>query len=74
LAEDIYLNNKKAIGLDENLLAEYAQRILDRIIFSKFLEDRAIEESVLSDLVGKDNLYPRLVRGIERNWAEHIMG
>ena len=40
LALDIYKNNKKLIGDNSELLTEYTQRLLDRIIFVKILEDR----------------------------------
>lgn len=62
LSLDIYLKNKKIIGSDEQTLTEFTQRILDRIIFSKFLEDREIEEIVLRGLVETKNIYPKMVR------------
>ncbi|MEN6561117.1 MAG: DNA methyltransferase [Acidobacteriota bacterium] len=61
LALDIYLNNKKIVGADGQLLTEFTQRILDRIIFSKFLEDRGIEEKVLRDLIETKDIYPKMV-------------
>ena len=62
LSLDIYLGNKKIIGTNSELLTEYTQRILDRIVFCKFLEDREIEEAVFSPLVGTENIYPKMVQ------------
>lgn len=63
LAINIYINNKKNItNIDGEILTEYTQRILDRIIFSKFLEDRKIEESVLKDLTEKENIYYKMIQ------------
>ena len=65
LAKDIYFNNKITIGSDGELLTEYTQRILDRIVFSKFLEDRAIEDNILRNLTGAENIYPKMVRAFK---------
>lgn len=60
IAQDIYLNNKTTIDTDDKLLTAFTQRILDRIVFSKFLEDRNIEDSILRDLVGINNVYQKM--------------
>jgi type I restriction-modification system DNA methylase subunit len=62
LALEIYLANKKEVGVNSERLTEYTQRILDRIIFSKFLEDRAIEDAILRPLLGSNNIYPKMVQ------------
>lgn len=60
LAFDIYKKNKKEIGEDEELLTECTQRILDRIIFSKILEDKNIESEILEKHADKKDIYKSL--------------
>lgn len=60
LALDIYKNNLKAINSNNELLTEYTQRILDRVIFSKMLEDKRIEENILAKYLRKENIYQKM--------------
>jgi len=60
LANDIYKNNTENVGNDPSFLSELTQRVLDRIIFTRILEDREIEPYFIQNVLDKENIYVTL--------------
>lgn len=60
LANDIYKNNTELVGEDAEFLGELTQRVLDRIIFTRILEDRLIEPNSIHTVLDAENIYEKL--------------
>lgn len=66
VAFDIYSNNRRFIDANNELLTECTQRFLDRIIFTRILEDKNIEENILEKYIDKKNAYEGLLLEFKR--------
>jgi len=71
LARNVALRNKGQLSVEQ--INEAVQRILDRLIFIRNLEDREIEEenSLLFILNAKENIYPHLIPLFRRLDSEY---
>lgn len=60
LANNIYKNNSGLIDSDFDLLGKLAQRVLDRIIFTRTLEDRKIIPPSIHSILKGTDIYTKL--------------
>jgi len=60
LANNIIKNNADLVGIDNEFLSQLTQRVLDRIIFTRILEDREIEPAFIYKVITKENIYNNL--------------